>query len=143
MKKALILAGFPGIGKTSVFNSSINLQKTILDSDSSKFDKSEFLLNYINHIKENLYLFDIILVSTHDQVLKSLIEHQIDFYVVYPDKSLKSEYLERYKNRGSSKEFINLIESNWDIWITELENSTDFKKIKLYDNEFLMDIIKE
>lgn len=46
--KTKVYSAFPGVGKTTYFNTT---SKNVLDSDSSKFDKREFPKNYIQHIK--------------------------------------------------------------------------------------------
>ena len=119
MKNTVIISGFPGIGKTYLFE---NSPLSILDSDSSKFDKTMFPQNYIEHIKENIGKVDIILVSSHKEVREALVCEKIDFTLVYPHESLKSEYIEKYKERGSSEKFIQLISDNWNNWIEELKN---------------------
>lgn len=141
-KNAFVISAFPGTGKTYCFNNIKNL--TILDSDSSKFNKAFFPENYIQHIKENLQSADIIFVSSHKQVRDALCESGIEFTLVYPNISLKEDYIKRYEDRGSPKSFIDLLEKNWDTWITEImiEVETDkYNAIELEKSETLMDII--
>jgi hypothetical protein len=61
-KDTLIVSAFPGCGKSHYFRE--NRDKIVLDSDSSKFDKSDFPRNYIQHIKENRGKVDVIMVSS-------------------------------------------------------------------------------
>ncbi len=137
-KKTLIISAFPGTGKTYLFN---NTDKTILDSDSSKFDKTKFPENYIQHIKDNIGKVDIILVSSHKPVRDALVANKIDFTLVYPSKELKEEYINRYKQRGSPETFIDLITKNWENWIDELSNQIGCTKCELSKGEYLKDII--
>lgn len=116
-----IICGFPGIGKSTFFKECLDTPLTVSDSDSSNFDKSKFPENYINHIKSHIGSIDFILVSTHEAVLNELELENLDHYIVYPDKSLKEEYLERYKKRGSDQKFIKLLSDNWDDWIYGIE----------------------
>lgn len=44
-----VIAGFPGVGKSTV---TANMKITSCDSDSSKFDKAHFPENYISYIRE-------------------------------------------------------------------------------------------
>lgn len=134
----LIVSAFPGTGKSHLFN---NTKLNILDSDSSKFDKSKFPENYIAHIKENIGKVDVILVSSHEEVRNALVKNKIKFLLVYPNKSLKSEYVDRYKERGSNEKFIEKISDNWNNWIDELENQTSCEKIVLNSNEFITDVV--
>lgn len=121
-----------------------------MDSDSSKFSwvdgeekkrNPDFPKNYIEHILKNIDTADIILVSTHDEVRKELEDNDIKYTLVYPDISLKDEYVERYKERGNDTSFINFIESNWNDMIAILEKESYPTHIKLKSGEFLSDVI--
>lgn len=118
----------------------------ILDSDSSQFSwikdengnntdvrNPDFPSNYIQHIKDHLETEDVIFVSSHDNVRKALEENNIDYYLVYPDKSLLDEWVYRMKNRGNNEKFINFITSNWDKFIDDIESETFPTKVKLED----------
>lgn len=151
MKNTKIISAFPACGKTYVFDNFKD--KVILDSDSSKFSwvivnnqkvrNPDFPENYINHIKENIGKVDYILVSTHDNVRKALEEAGIDFYLVYPDRSLKEEWIGRCFLRGSGEKFCQLIADNWDNWMDGLEeDSKKHRFIKLLNNEYLSYVIR-
>ena len=151
MKNTKIISAFPACGKTYVFENFKD--KVILDSDSSKFSwvivnnqkvrNSDFPENYINHIKENIGKVDYILVSTHENVRRALEEAGIDFYLVYPDRSLKEEWIGRCFLRGSDEKFCQLIADNWDNWIDGLEeDSKRHKSIKLINGEHLSNVIR-
>ncbi|AMS01258.1 AAA family ATPase [Bacillus phage AR9] len=141
-----IISGFPGIGKSTLYN---NTDLKVLDSDSSNFSWSrpgvrnkDFPQNYIDHIKENMGKVDIILVSSHDVVREALNDNNIDYYIVYPDIKLKDEYLKRYKERGNDDKFLSFIEKNWESFINAIEDENNATLIKLHSNEYLSDIIK-
>lgn len=137
--KTIVISAFPGCGKTTYYER--NRNKKIIDSDSSKFDKSDFPKNYVEHIKEKIGKVDMIFVSSHKVVREALVESGIKFVLVYPNISLKEEYLQRYRNRKSPESFINLLSENWESWIYEIDHETRFRKIKLERGEFLADII--
>lgn len=150
MKDTKIISAFPACGKTYVFENFKN--KVILDSDSSKFSwvivggqkvrHPDFPQNYIDHIKENIGKADYIFVSTHDNVRRALEEADIDFYLVYPDRSLKEEWIGRCFLRGSGEKFCQLIADNWDNWIDGLEeDSKNHKFMKLKSGEHLSNVI--
>lgn len=139
-KETKIISAFPGTGKTHFFNNSENI--VVLDSDSSYFDKSNFPQNYIEHIKQYYGKVDYILVSSHIDVRKALIENNIHFIFVYPSVELKQEYIARYKKRGSSEDFINLINVKWDEWIKECYAQKQCLNVTLPRNTFISDIIK-
>jgi hypothetical protein len=139
MKNTRIISAFPGCGKSHFFRQSKDM--VVLDSDSSTFDKSDFPRNYLEHIKSNIGKADIILVSSHKEVRDALVENNIWFELVYPDPSIKQEFLQRYVDRGSPEKFISLLESNWNNWIGELEYQFGCKKIKLKQGQYLSDVI--
>ena len=151
MKDTKIISAFPACGKTYVFENFKN--KVILDSDSSKFSwvivgeqkvrHPDFPQNYINHIRENIGKADYILVSTHENVRRALEEAGIDFYLVYPERSLKEEWIGRCFLRGSGEKFCQLIADNWDNWIDQLEeDSKRHKSIILRHVEHLSNVIR-
>lgn len=138
MKKTKIISAFPACGKTYTFEKLNENGYKILDSDSSKFSwcydydpaisdriekyrNPEFPKNYIQHIKENIGKADYIFVSSHKEVRDALIENNIHFTLVYPDRSMKAEWIGRCFLRGSGKKFRQLIADNWDKWIDKME----------------------
>lgn len=154
MKNTKIISGFPGVGKSYLFDNNMNL--TILDSDSSQFSwikdrdgnntkerNPNFPENYIQHIKDNVGMVDIIMVSSHKVVRDALKENNIDYILVYPSKPLKLQYLDRYKQRGNDDNFINMIDNNWEGFIYEIENETFPTKLRLWNNEYLGDILRK
>lgn len=135
-----IIAGFPGVGKSYLFDRAQRLR--VLDSDSSKFSKDDFPHNYIDHIK-SVDGVDVLLISSHKAVRDALRAEQIRYTLVYPHKSLKNEYIERYRMRGSSEDFIKLIANNWDAWIDELEKEVWPDNVVLGKDEHLTDLWEE
>jgi len=146
-----VICGFPGIGKSYFKN---NTNKHVLDSDSSLFSWSapnvrnpNFPKNYIEHIKNNVGKVEIILVSSHKIVRDALLANHISFTIVYPEKSLKQEYLKRFVNRKSPKEFVELLSNNWNNWINEIENIPEYtndtkcSKVILSKGEYLDDYL--
>ena len=151
MKDTKIISAFPACGKTYVFENFND--KVILDSDSSKFSwvmvanqkvrNPDFPQNYIRYIKENIGKADYILVSTHENVRRALEDAEIDFYLVYPDRNLKEEWIGRCFIRGNRENFCWLIADNWDNWIDQLEqDSKRHKSIILRHGEHLSNVIR-
>jgi hypothetical protein len=147
MFKTKVISGFPGVGKSHFHKNNPDL--IILDSDSSSFSwvekgvrNPDFPNNYIRHIKENLGKVNVILLSSHKQVRDALRENDIGYTMVYPDKSLKHEYLSRYKGRGSDENFLGMIDKNWDGFIDELETEEYPIKITLKEGQYLQDVYK-
>jgi hypothetical protein len=145
MLETKVISAFPGTGKTYLHQNNTSI--TILDSDSSMFSWSgagvrdpNFPSNYIDYIKQRIGKIDIILVSSHKVVRDELKKYGILYTLVYPDKSLKDEYLKRYRDRGNDEGFINMIDKNWDNFIDELDNETYPQKLKMKANEYLKDM---
>lgn len=143
--KIKVYSAFPGCGKTTYFNTT---QKNVLDSDSSKFDKKHFPGNYLDHIERNIDnpSVDRILVSSHKDVRDALVNRNIPFVLVYPNRELKDEYIQRYKDRGNNDFFVELLDKNWDTWMDEMDEMGPqpgqfFYKVKLGSGQYLTDVI--
>jgi len=134
--KYKVISGFPGIGKSTLFRDPDGL--VIKDSDSSTFDKSEFPNNYLDHIESCITdkNIDYVLVSSHKDVRDGMNGREIDFLLVYPDKNLKEEYLQRYRDRNSPQSFIDLLDNNWNDWIDQC-NVESGPKLILGKGEYL------
>jgi hypothetical protein len=154
--KTLIISAFPGTGKSYCIENRDDLE--LLDSDSSKFSwklnslgnkirNEEFPKNYVDYIKSTKTVDvgkapHVVFVSTHEEVRKELRKRDIKCIFVYPDIKLKSEYVKRYRDRGSSEQFIKQLYDNWEKWIVGLK----FEKGKYYvlkSGEYLYDILDE
>jgi hypothetical protein len=149
----MIISGFPCIGKSYFCE---NSKTRCWDSDSSAYSWSgeklhdgkrirnpDFPNNYINHIVETHAPGTFILVSTHKVVREALSNNMMPFVLVYPNRFLKEEYLERARKRGSTQEFINIMDTNWDTWVSECEAQHASVKICLGFGETLSTIIEE
>lgn len=101
-------------------------------SDWNHFAK-EFDEVYEGAIKEQIGKANYILVSCHPETRAILKNLGIHYYIAYPDRSLKEEYLERYRKRGDSIEFTNLLSNNFDYFINSIESDDyeDCTKIRI------------
>jgi hypothetical protein len=140
--KSILISAFPATGKTSYCNFDYMPEGFACDSDSSKFDKTNFPENYIEHIKEMISNgYSRIFVSSHKDVRDALLSNDMPFVLIYPKIDLKEEYLNRYKNRGNSEAFIKLISDNWENWINECKNQKGCFHIELESNQFIANVI--
>lgn len=142
----IIVAGFPGIGK-SYLTKVTDLK--ISDSDSSKFSwlapgirNPEFPRNYIEHISLQRHLNNLVLVSSHSVVRQALVDAHLPFILIYPHHSLKDEYLTRFAKRGSDQAFIELLRNQWDNWISECRIQQHCRHIVLSPGKYLSDMIE-
>lgn len=171
MKNTKIIAAFPACGKTYYFENREE-DNIVLDSDSSQFSwmyvkdeeyemrnrgkktykeqkikvrNPEFPKNYIQHIKENIGKVDYIFVSTHEVVREALKEADINYTLVFPEQSLKEEWIGRCFLRGSGEKFCQLIADSWDEWMRQMEEEVVVNKrdsYRLRHREYLSDAMK-
>lgn len=121
-----IWCGFLGVGKSWLAE-----YRGWNDSDSSHFSKTnDWPECYIDHI---MGLEGPVMCSTHKEVRDCLFNNGIPFGLVYPRRDCKEEYLKRYWGRGNDANFIQLIDENWDNWLTELE--TDYASSVIFELE--------
>lgn len=137
MKKTKVIAGFPGIGKTTYAEDHPDL--IIYDSDSSQFPKDEtWPQNYIEHIQSKIGKADIVFTSTHDIVLKAMKDAEIDFAVFIPAQHQRKTWVEkRIQSRTTglnNEKFCNLIRDNMVDWLEALEDS-DYEVFSVWSIE--------
>lgn len=148
VKIVKVISGFPGIGKSWLFNNQESLNLKVSDSDSSEFSwlspgvrNPAFPGNYIDHIKQAIKDFDVVLVSSHDVVRDALKAAGIEFITVYPHMDDKEEYIKRFIERKSTDAFVKLITDNWSDWIGNINKSNDGLAIQLNLGAYLSDFI--
>lgn len=170
--KTKVISVFPASGKTWLYEHQRDYGLKILDSDSSKFswktvkvplpdmgdgceytDKKvrdpEFPNNYIAYIKEQIESneYDVIFVSSHEEVRKALHDANIIFKVVIPNKRLLNEWIGRCYRRelnGENGFPIKVLIDNWNKWIDSCMSSIDYGTVVVYilqSNEYLSDAI--
>lgn len=137
--RSIIISGFAGVGKTFFYNKH---KDKCIDSDSSKFDKKNFPMNYIEHIKQNIGKHKFIFVSCHEEVRKQLVKEEIYFCLVYPTKEQKQDYLKKYKKRKNDENFIQLMDKNWDKFIQSCKDQKNCMHMVLTKNLHLEDLLK-
>lgn len=150
----LIIAGFPGVGKTFCTNNK-KLQKKykMADSDSScfshiyknkiKLSNPNFPDNYIDHIKSYFGVYDIVFISTHEIVRETLREEKIPYILVYPENTLnnKTKYISKYQKRGNDSSFIKFIVNNWDNFLDDMFIESWPVHYELKEDKTLFDVI--
>lgn len=106
----MIYCGFAGCGKSWLAHH----KEKFIDLDSSSFEK-----DWDKYIQSAVALSDNgyhVLVSCHDELRRLLLLRNIPYVLVLPRDECKEEYLERYRNRGSSEELIKKIDKNWEFY---------------------------
>jgi hypothetical protein len=130
----LIISAFPGCGKTTATLKHGKKYK-ILDLDFSMFDKKLFPKNYVEEVEKIQKDWDVIFVSTHEQVRRMLGEHHIPYILYVPNVERKGEFLELYETRNSNKEFIKSLDNNFECFIDSCKNDTNAQMVIVLENQ--------
>jgi hypothetical protein len=153
MKETIIVSGFPGVGKTTLFENPGSLK--LADSDSSEFSwegdpankvrNSNWPRNYMDHIQELKAKceLDIIFVSTHQEVRDALVASGIEFTLVYPEPEIEQEYIKRYIDRGNKADFVLLLQKNYKSWIEGLQKQPNCNHVTLGPGQFLSTVLPQ
>ena len=159
MNKCIIIAGYAGIGKTTLAKK----YKNVYDIESSiyKWDNSEcenipieqrkgtrrkqnplWPQNYINEIQNKSRIYDILLVWIHPDILEIYDKYNISYIICYPEKEALKIYKQRFISRGNNKEYIDKVTDpkKFDIR-TKQWNENPSQKIILRGNQTLEDYL--
>ena len=146
-KKIRIIAGFPGVGKTWIFEHQKVLRIRCKDSDSAKYQKTDnWFKDYVSDIIKdaNSGEYDLIFVSTHKYVIDELCKRRVHFYCVYPHLNLKKHWIERLFRRADDR-VTKIVSENYDSFIRDLQSNKSPFKIDIqiiYNNQYLLDILE-
>lgn len=170
-KDTKIFSVFPASGKTYAAKKLTEEGYKVLDLNSSEYSHKyynfsaydykvdrvkdpSFPQNYIKAIKDAIGKYDFIFISTHREVREELEKNNIRYSLVYPNYSMKNEWVGRCYLKGD-KELCDKLANNWNQWIEELieelDNVTYSKdgctnRVFLnssYDTRYLYDVIKK
>jgi broad-specificity NMP kinase len=143
LKDTVIIAGFPGCGKSFLCKNRNDYTFSILDASSNRFERIvtdngarinslQYPNNYIEYIQSKIGKYDAILIDSSPDIQLCLINNNIDFVIVVPSHGITcSDYLARYKDRkyGIRKKFYNnYLIPNWDSIIDESTRMIEARK---------------
>lgn len=155
----MIYSVFPGLGKS--YTSRVTMAGKAIDAESSKFQwldydshneeknkgklknkNPEWPKNYIDFIKSQYNENTIVFISAQPEILNALGEQNIPFKTITPDASTKDQIMARYESRGNNKDFINMMSSNFEKFITSMDtNAYASDHLKLKENHRLADLL--
>lgn len=145
---------FPGTGKSSVSQS----VPDVLDADSRLYQfigvtpqmlhntaarartvpNPEYPDNYFNYIENAGSTY--VLLNCHVSLLPRIPSENL--LLIYPDISLKDEYICRYRDRGDSESFISYMDESFADMVRAIE-SYPCRKLRITDEHtYLTDILK-
>lgn len=143
-----IIAGFPGVGKSTAADSKewmfLDMESSdyhwIASADDTKICNPNWPNNYVDTILEaarntgTTHIY--ILISTHNEVLAELDRRKIYYTAVLPKS--KDIYIQRYRDRGNDEAFIQKLEENFESFIQSVESTNVFGIY--YTDDFLLNI---
>jgi len=120
-RKASILAAFPGSGKSFACRDGMHPYScyNILLGEIDENNFEESFQKLLDEVRSN---FNYVFVPSDIRILEYLKKEQMHFRLFYPTPWLKSEFMLRYKERGDSEEFQQMMDENFDRLIEECEN---------------------
>jgi hypothetical protein len=137
LKTRRVYAAFCGTGKSHLC---AKYPSIISEVECWKYESQFFPQNYVCAVVDEMVKHSIVFVSTNPSVLLEFVDLNIEVILIYPDISLKEEYIQRFKDRGSSNDFISTLTTNWDKWITELMN-LPYESHVLKSGEYLNKVV--
>lgn len=147
-----VIAAFPGTGK-SYFASLADQRTNVADLDSGdytlgydsdgKVRNPNFPSNYLLAIKKRIGKVDVLFVGCQPEVLAVLRKENIPFTLVYPERGLKAQYVDRFRGRNNQQSFIDLLSKNWDLFLDFLEDQKGCEHIVLGTGQYIGDVVAE
>lgn len=139
-KLGVIVCGFFGIGKSSVTKHRPDV--SFYDLDASHFKKEPgWEKMYVDCAMALRHDYDVVAIKSSDKAMDRLNELGVSYYLVYPNKFAKRDFIERAIRNNYSREWIETFFSRWEDYIEEVEDEENAKKIVLQSGEYLSDIV--
>jgi len=133
-RRAIIIAGTAGVGKTEL----AKRYKNVIDLESSAYswlypqgtdveamkgaagrmDHPDWPQNYIAAIKDAIAKYDFVCVGGNlEKNFGNYLEAGIDFEIFTLEKNAIPEYIERFVNRGNSREWAEKVYARYDEYL--------------------------
>lgn len=85
----------------------------------------------------------LVLTSAHPEVINELVQRDIDVVLVYPDESQAEEYRQQYISQGNKGQTLELLTSNFDLWIKNARAQFGCRHIVLQPGQYLSDVLPQ
>lgn len=139
-KKGVIVCGFFGIGKSSVTKYRNDIK--FYDLDAKFFKKQPgWEKIYVDCALALQNEYEIVCLKSSDKVMKLLNQLNEKYYLVYPNRYAKRDFMERAVKNRYPREWIEDFFSKWERYIEEVEDEDCANKIVLQSGEYLSDIL--
>lgn len=135
-----LCAAFCGTGKTFFVEKT---NSSAIEIEYWKYKERGLQKEFVDEVFDKIGKFQYIFLSTEPESLKLLHEEGHKIILLYPENSLRNEYLDRYINRDSPYEFIGSFMKYWDLWLNELKQQDYCTHIVLKSGEYLCDALKQ
>lgn len=143
VQRAKIIVGFPGIGKSYISKDTTGAYSWLNIHDEPGYAKGaeeSFFTGVLLLAQQP----GVLLLPAHRMVGNFLISQNLTFTSVFPKRCLKNDYLKRYRERGSSVEFVELVEKRWDPFVDNMRYSHGrCNHVELDEGQFLKDVFGE
>ncbi len=161
MKKGIVIAGFAGVGKTTLakkYSNVIDIESSIYKYDYSVYDNidyeklkgdkyriknTNFPQNYIDAINQAKQKYDIVLIWLCDEAIDIYKKFGIKFVVCYPSVDAFKDYKQRYISRGNSQTWIDNLVNYYDKFVVNNLEKSNYEKMILGKGETLEDKLME
>lgn len=113
--------------------------KEVCYIDSINFSKTKnFVEEYMKVISEIYNRGEIVIVSCHSELRRTLAIEGMNYIIAFPSLGLKEEYLSRYKD----KELREFMAENWEDFICEIQTEDYSNRIVLGKDKYVEDILE-
>lgn len=128
-----IICGFAGIGKSTTARQVAG----VVDLESTPFRRDwSTYARVAKHMLDSGY---VVLVSCHSELREELRRHGTKYELWLPVDDQRDKYIQRYRERGSGDDFIELMSSNWD----EFRQVKDWEEVILVKDNLLDTLVRQ
>ena len=99
--------------------------------------------NYISAVIAAYHRYQYVIIPTIKPVLDELQRFRIPYMLFYPDRTLREEYSNRYRNRGNTEAFERIFIDGWDHFLGSLEADSYGIHYAMKTGEYLSDYRSE
>ena len=136
---SFIISAFCGTGKTAFVT---NYPCAAIEYECWKYQTKNFPHNYVRAIHESIGTKQVIFISTNPPALHRLNVMGIPVIMVLPALTLQKEYTQRFLQRGSDTDFVQMINQNWASWLVEAYSEPNNLHIILSSGEYVSDVLR-